>query len=408
MMFTEPMPFAAAVARLESKTPVASALSSDEWAQLQLGLKDRAFFSAKVNDLRTVATMQQKLDEALTVMSDPDRAFMDRGKFISEMRQSLGATPGDSGEMTDLTSTNRLGLIYDFQIEDAREFGRWQAGQDPAILDEFPAQELIRLWEPKGGPDARRDWAQRWIDAGGQSFHGRMIALKGGEIWTKLSRFERPWPPFDFASGMGLQDIDRDSAEALGLLTAADVMLPQEGDFNAKLAASVPANTSPAILDGFKQIFGEQVDVGRDGKITWQGQRVQKLYDTALADPAVKWSLDLGEATGGTLAQAQAAGADLSGARLSITSDDVRHIVNKHGVGAEQDGSQRPVTSLDLQLIPHVWRAPDAVKAGDKPGTLEFSADLAGRRTLIVFDRLAKTPSWNVRTLWVKKKEGTP
>lgn len=409
MLFTQPMPLAAAVQRLESKTPVASALSSEQWAMLELGLRDRAFFSAKVDSIRTVASMQTKVDAALSTMSDPEKAFMDRAKFIAEMRTELGAAPGDSGDLRDITSTARLGLIYDFQVEDAREYARWQAGQDQAILDEFPAQELIRLWEPKGGPSARRDWPQRWVDAGGRFVDGgRMIALKNDPIWLKLSRFGRPWPPFDHASGMGLQDIDRDEAVALEVLQPGERVAPQVGDFNRSLEASLPANPSPAIVEGFKNIFGDQVEVGRDGKIVWQGQRVLKLYETALADPQSKWSLDLGTATRETVAAARQVGTDLHGARLVVTADDVRHINRRHGPEAEKDPTQRPVTALDVQLVPHVWRTPDSVSLGERPGSLEFWSTVAGRRALIVFDRQADSPRWSVKTLYVKKEGGAP
>lgn len=39
-----------------------------------------------------------------------------------------------------------------------------------------------------------------------------MIALKSDRVWTNFSRFGRPYPPSDFGSGMGVEDIDRDEA----------------------------------------------------------------------------------------------------------------------------------------------------------------------------------------------------
>lgn len=411
-LFTQPMPLAAAVQRLESKTPVAAALSADEWAKMDLGLRDRAFWAAKVSEIQTVSSMQQKLDDALRLTVDENTAFTDRAKFIADMRVELGASPGDSGDLTDITSTARLGLIYDFQIEDAREYARFQAGQDAAILDAYPCQELIRLWEPKGGPEARRDWPQRWIDAGGVFYdEGRMIAAKDDPIWKAISRFGRPWPPFDYNSGMGLEDIDRDEAEQLGVIAAGEIIAPQAADFNQALETSAPEAT-PAVLEGFKNAFGDQVDVGRDGKITWQGQRVQKLFDSIATNPAAKdWSIDLGTAPGETVAAAKTAGVDLTGAKLILQRDALVHLDKVHGPGREVRPDQRPLTSLDYQLIPHVWRAPDSVRLGDQPGTLVFEADLAGRRTLVVFDRgvatgLAPANRWGVKTLYVKKEEG--
>ena len=115
---------------------------------------------------------------------------------------------------------------------------------------EFPAQELIRLWEPQGGPQARRDWAQRWIDAGGISRGGRMIAPKDSPIWTHpaLSRFGHPYPPFDYNSGMGLEDVARDEAEDLGVIPRGAKVQPQERDYNQALQASVP-DASPVLLE---------------------------------------------------------------------------------------------------------------------------------------------------------------
>ena len=49
-----------------------------------------------------------------------------------------------------------------------------------------------------------------------------MIALKTDPIWTKISRFGHPWPPFDFNSGMGVRDVSRADAIRLGVIQAAD------------------------------------------------------------------------------------------------------------------------------------------------------------------------------------------
>ena len=57
----------------------------------------------------------------------------------------------------------------------------------------------------------------RWEAAGGQFTNGRMAALKTDPIRAAISRFGDPFPPFDYGSDMGLRDIDREEAEALGL-----------------------------------------------------------------------------------------------------------------------------------------------------------------------------------------------
>ena len=421
MIYTSPMPFDAAVRRLESKTPVATRLNTAELQQLGTGVLDRAFFSARVDDIRTVAQMQSRIDDALTLTRRDGGAFMDRSRFIADMRGVLGAAPGDSGQLTDITSAKRLGLIYDFITEDAIEYGRWLARQDPDILAAYPCSELVRIEHrevPRGyrkGPGGKmievpeESWPARWEAAGGQFFDGRMIAAKDDPIWIAISRFGRPWPPFDFMSGMGLADVShRDSVELGVIAPDAPAPAPQAMDFNHNLQASVP-DAEPAVLEGFKAIFGDQVDVNpRTGKIVWQGERVAKLYEAALADPDLKWSLDLGVATPETVAAATEAGVDLTDARLFITADEIRHADRQHGVMGETRGDQRPITSLDFQLLPHVWRSPDAVVPGDASGTLIFTKELLGQSFMVAYDRQAKTPKWGFKTLWVKKEEGTP
>lgn len=265
-MLLQPQPYASAVARLAERSPVASALTSAQWAEMPTALRERAFFSAQVESLRVVAAMQNRIQESLAILSSPDRSFMDRSKFVAEMRDLLGAVPGDSGRLTDLTSRRRLELIYDWQRQDAREFARWNASQDPDLLDSFPAQELLRVESRK----ATRNWRQRWSEAGGRIFDGRMIALKDDPVWLNISRFGRPWPPFDFGSGMGVEDVPRDEAEALGLLTPDERPQPQTLSFNKELAATVP-DASPAILEAFNELFGDQATASPDGKITWRG-----------------------------------------------------------------------------------------------------------------------------------------
>jgi hypothetical protein len=253
-----------AIARQTGKVPVASLLRTKEWAEIRIGLRDRAFFSAGIDQLRTLQQMQSRLAEWATMARDnPQRAFMDRSKFVSEIRQSIGAAPGDTKDLTDITSRRRLELIYDFQTQDAAEFARWQTSQDPVILDEWPAQELIRVEDRR----IERDWEDRWQRAGGQIHQGRMIALKTDPVWTRISRFNRPWPPFDFGSGMGVQDIDRLEAEALGLLAPAEPVRPIPESFNRSLEQSV-SDLSPDLQEALQSHFGDQVIIER-GKARW-------------------------------------------------------------------------------------------------------------------------------------------
>src|SRR5947207_6889432 len=107
------IPFEAAVDRLAGKTAVASKLRTRDWQlDIPLGLRDRAFFSAGVDQLNTLQSMQDKLGEWSNFLErDPERAFIDKSKFVSELRQEMGAPEGDTGDLTDITSGRRLELI---------------------------------------------------------------------------------------------------------------------------------------------------------------------------------------------------------------------------------------------------------------------------------------------------------
>ena len=262
-------PWQAAVDRFSDKTVVGSRLRSAEWADMPLALRERAFFSAGVEQARTLSAMREKVVQGLD-QSRPGGIGMNKARFVADMRNLLSAAPGDSGSLTDITSVRRLSLIWDFQNADAHAFASHQADMDPDRLDAFPAYRLIRV-ESRRVP---RDWYARWGEAGAQvGWEGasktELVALKTSPIWTALSRFGRPWPPFDYGSGMGLEDVDRTEAEDLNLLdkdqapadrlqSLGDAAAAQQQDWNDGLQASVKGLSDTAI-GWLKQVFGDQV-----------------------------------------------------------------------------------------------------------------------------------------------------
>lgn len=271
------------VKRLQRKIPVASTLSSKDWSGIPLALRDRSLWTATIDDLKTVQSIGNKLDEwADYVSKDPDRALMNKGKFVSEMRQELGAEPGDTGDITDITSQRRLELIWDMQTQSAAEYAGWKWGQDEAILDAFPAQELLRIESRmvprgfkrgKGGAiveDPGASWPERWEAAGGTITDGRMIALKDDTIWETISAFGTPFPPFDWNSGFGVQDVDREEAESLGLIEPQETVEPREQGFNDEMAASAEG-LDKEYIGLLREWFPDQIKVSK-GTISWRNR----------------------------------------------------------------------------------------------------------------------------------------
>lgn len=269
------MPLEGAIDSISARTPIGSVLRSADWAKLPIGLRESSQFSAGVESMRVMQRIQDRVlqmvkMERSKLAGGKEGAFFDRAKFIAELRRIAieeGLTPADPADrdtLKDITSEGRLGLIFDIQTQRASEFARWKVEQDADVLDAYPCQELIRV-EHRETP---RPWRARWVALGGRLFNDRMIARKDDPIWRQLSRFGTPWPPFDFHSGMGLDDIGRDEAEALGVIAPADVIPPQDGAFTDELKASV-RGVNPKLLGALKTIFDDQVEISGD-TVAWK------------------------------------------------------------------------------------------------------------------------------------------
>jgi hypothetical protein len=403
-------PLAEVSAGLSRKTPIGSKLGTAEWATMPGYLRDSAFFSAKVESVRALADAQRGLQQIL----DQARAAhgglaMDRGKWIAQMQQLAGqlglrnANPDKRGGLEDFGSERRLKLIAQQQIAQAQNRAYYLSGQDPDVLDAWPAQELVRVAARK----VPRDWTRRWAAAGGKFFGGRMIALKTDPIWTRISRFGKPYPPFDFNSGMGLEEIDREEAESLGLIKPGEKIEPsvqREQDEARASVKGLDGEQTAALLKSLRADFGDQVALDGD-LIQWRGSLIKDLVASAKRDKAFKDSVSLGQASEQTVAKA-ADVTDLSGYELGLTADEVRHAIARHGAGNEQRGDQAGLDALDFELLPEVWRAPDSVEPGNKPGTLVFRKDFGGDLVAVTWRMAPKKKSVYVQTLYKKKNDG--
>jgi len=282
--FTTPVPLEDAVRSLGAKTPLGRALSSAEWELEPVEIRDRAFFSAMVEDERILAEMQRRILQRVRLQRSKladgsEGVMMDRSRFIAEMQEELGRAgyrpePKHAGGLQDLSSAGRLGLIWDMQLAQAHGYAKWKTGQDKDLLKATPAQELIRV----EARNERRDWPAIWAAHGGQFYGepgadypdapGRMIALKTDPIWAKISRFGVPWPPFDWVSGMGLRNVRRREAIELGVITRETKQEPVTTPFNSGLKAS--AKGLPAVsIERIQHTFGDAVKVTPE-ELVWQ------------------------------------------------------------------------------------------------------------------------------------------
>lgn len=240
-------PDRAAVEKFEARKATPSSMSSTEWERIAPAIREKCFFSARVNDAETLGKMRELIGKAVdTAKRNPSEALVSQEKFISEMKSYLRGRgyAVDGTALTDIASRRRLSLIYKMNYDEAREFAKYSRGQDSDALYMYPAQEFLRV-EPRRVP--RTDWQTRWRAAGGRIYGGRMIALKSSPVWQNLSRFDRPYPPYDFGSGMGVEDVDRDEAIELGLLPK-DEPVDEIPDFDDALEAEVSLERIPEDL----------------------------------------------------------------------------------------------------------------------------------------------------------------
>jgi len=294
-MITRPLPFEQAVTMLEQRAIVpASEWNSALWRSKREEVAQRSFFSANVENMRFLNRAKKFISDTLELATkeviDPDGKTVrmlsggDRATFVRTMREFMIQESMVSGEeeffdvdqkdLTDLRSENRLRLIYDTNLRQAFGFGQWKQGQTPTILRRVPAQRFVR------------DRIVRVKRPRHALSEGEVRLKSDIEYWgnyqndPKIGGFGVPWAPFGFNSGMGLQDVDREEAIALGL-PVEKIKPDTKRGLNSKLGAAMK-NVDPDLkrklllkLRGY-----EAPDAAERGRRAAQGLQVEDKGDT--------------------------------------------------------------------------------------------------------------------------------
>ena len=195
-----------------------------------------------------------------------------------------------------------------------------------------------------------------------------MIALKDDPVWTGISAFGNPFPPFDFGSGMGVRNISRKEALELGVLTENDIergvrhreAMIKDGthpSLNGHLEASINMRHDSQEAQALIDAFGDQIQILND-KAVWQGNIIQDVL-SGNRDKA-----RLGEISDYLKSRLDAVDPEAA-ARIknpSINRNILRdHIEGKHIGKNEKDPRSVPLAPADFELIPSLWRRPDYV-----------------------------------------------
>src|SRR5258707_403317 len=208
MTFTQPSELEIAIRKIAGRSPVGSILGSAEWQDVPVALRDRAFFSATIENARFLNTAQSFLNDFLrntreTLPSGETALKADgRARFIAGMQQlAIEEGIGPIGKIQDksvrdIRSNARLGLIFDTQVRSAYHYGNWRSGLTGPILDAFPAQKFVRypgakvkrpLHERNEGQIRLKSDIPFWLEMNAKDIGGFAVSAGhgGGNVWVE-------------------------------------------------------------------------------------------------------------------------------------------------------------------------------------------------------------------------------
>lgn len=202
----------------------ATARSTAEWDLVEAQIRERAFFMAGVEDARIL----QEFKDAVHEVAAGNLTTNEARKRLRAALREANYTPNeeDRGGIHDLSSRRRMEVTIETNVAMARG---WQQHEQMKLDKSQPGLQLYRAKAAR----EPRDWEARW-KAAADAVHGEgvakntlFVALLDSPIWTTLSRFGLPYPPFDFGSNMRVRAVPYEECEKLGLTPQA-IDVPQD------------------------------------------------------------------------------------------------------------------------------------------------------------------------------------
>ena len=225
-----------------------SAKNSADWGDVSASVRNSAFFSACVEDERLLAALQKLVALAASEGWSPT-AFIDNAMSMLEDIRLEQTKEGPSEKFEDsyarLYNQERLRLIYRTQREMANGYRLFTKAFEPLYLNAYPAWEFKRQAGAKED-NKRPDHVQ----------HEGDIRLKTDiKYWLERNRaeiggFGNPYGPWGFNSWMRTLNVDRDKAEALGLVKPGERLQvpPEYAEWNIATAIRQIGTASVADL----------------------------------------------------------------------------------------------------------------------------------------------------------------
>ena len=270
MQFVRAMPFEEAVRKIGRESPIGSKLDSAQWRDVPVALRESAMFSSTVENARWLSEAQNFIGDFLKGTRDESGALKagSRAQFVKDMsafaiKQGMGPLdPEDAGTLKDITSQARLSVIFNTKVQQAQSYGYWKQGQDPDVLDAFPAQRFVREQDVEHARDKHA------------AFEGQVRLKSDLAFWLRINQdFGVPWGPWGWGCGHGVEDVSREEAEQLGLIAPGQAVKPVEKEFNERLQAST-RGLAPEIKERLIKSFGEQVEYDDEAdQLRWRKKK---------------------------------------------------------------------------------------------------------------------------------------
>lgn len=243
-----------------------AALSSEEWSSVPAEIRERAFFMSKVTDPEILQRFREGAEDVIAGR----KGLVTVEKEISFWLKDYGYKPpeGKAGGLEDLSSLPRIMVVLRTNMDMARGHADWVRKQ--TAIRAFPCRRFIRIEER----EVPRDWETRWNEAKAETADvpgvhpTEKVALTNHPIWRKLSRFDQPYAPYDWGSGMGDESVSRTDALKLGFKLDPNndpMQQPIYKSMNEGLEAT-PEISDPVM----KQAMADKL--GRFGE--WDGEKM--------------------------------------------------------------------------------------------------------------------------------------
>lgn len=202
---------------IEEKKLQPIALSSEQWEAMQREFREASFWIAGQEMVEALAVYRK----AAAMVANGDASPTEIRRAVRAALAAARYAPDDFddvGTFRDIRTPARMEFIIRTNVEMAAGYA-WHKACSGSLA--FPAQRLVRA----GQRQRPRDWGQRWRIAYGslpaaeraKAAAGSMVARNDCEIWRRISRFDQPYAPFDYNSGMILEPVSYDEAVALGI-----------------------------------------------------------------------------------------------------------------------------------------------------------------------------------------------